>query len=274
MREERFLKYNNEKLMKNLLDVEDHLRNISDFETDEGHSSCILKHLLLVESNAEEAISHSSEVNPGSTSTYRRVLEKTSELRDLILAGGTTPDKSILAVRETRKLVEQVAPQYKTSSCKACKLPLDEEKVYISGNLNTIKQTFATTKGSKKNMTEMKDLLYIGGGALLGRGVQEASLYSDTVAPAIIPGVKTSDLVDVVGGAALIIASLKLKVKPEFKLVAAIAGVNILVDKAIDIAKGVTTGGLSSGLSFSSPSVQIMPVNTTAIRGYERALLL
>jgi len=143
MREKRFLKYNNEKLMKNLLDAEDHLRNISNFGTDEGQNSCILKHLLLVESNAEEAISHSTEINPEHTNTYRVILEKPSELRNSILSSETTPNKAIVAIRETRKLVEQVAPEYNTSSCKACKLQKDEGNVYIPEKLNTIRQTIS-----------------------------------------------------------------------------------------------------------------------------------
>jgi len=135
-REYRFLDYNNDNIFINLLQVETHLRNLRDLQTDESQVSCLIKHLAEAEGEAMEAISHSAKASPNLTKVYRKLRELLYKLRKNLPSYSV--DDAILKVREIRKVIEKIVPAFNTENCIACeKLDAEVRKVFKSGSNNT-----------------------------------------------------------------------------------------------------------------------------------------
>ena len=119
MREEYFLNYNEDNIMSNLLQAEDHLRNIEGGAPAE-HGSCIMKHLLLVKGEADEGISHSSVAMPEKTQIFKIVKASTENLKNKIETDGFSPQEDMVKIRDIRKVAEGLRSSFNLSECKAC----------------------------------------------------------------------------------------------------------------------------------------------------------
>ena len=251
-REERFLDYNNDNVFINLLQLETHLRNLDDLQTDESQVSCLTKHLAEAEGEALEAISHSATIASDKTPSYRRVRKRLNELRKSLPS--YSPDKAILKIREIRKIVEKVVPRFNTEECVACG-DLDEEvrKVFKSGSNNSF---------SKKNFGGQKmkarQVGLIGGSQFVGKLVtvlaEQADAMTGTVgAPAFA---RTSTWIDIGGGLAATLAGmLALKKNPDAQLALTVLGTHMLT-KVVDVASEAMvppTPVVSAAVAAGSP---------------------
>jgi len=138
MIEEKWLEMNIDNIMRNLIQCEDHLRYLKRNYKPE-HASCVIKHLYMVEGEAQEAISHSSVVDESKVEVFQKVFDKTVELRKKIQNREITPSEAIKRIREIRKLVGDLNPIYSEEHCMACKyfhsvLRLAENPVLFIGS--------------------------------------------------------------------------------------------------------------------------------------------
>ncbi len=116
-----FLEWNKDNIFKNLIQAEDHLRNVGENPNPEW-LNCIVKHLAYAEAEAEEAISHSLSLQKSSDSkNFAKLRDKIRELRKAIQRGELkSPEEGILKVREIRRFFEDFNPEYDVSKCQSC----------------------------------------------------------------------------------------------------------------------------------------------------------
>ncbi len=233
-REERFLDYNNDNIFINLLQLETHLRNLDDLETDGGQVSCLTKHLAEAEGEASEAISHSATISPDKTSIYRKTKTKLYELRKNLPS--YSPNKAILKVREIRKEIEKVVPAFNTENCIACeKMDESVRKVFKSGSNNSISKR----KFGGQRMVANKDIGVIAGSQFAGKLVEVLADQADvamgqTGAPAFT---RASTWINIGGGlAAVVLGMVALKKNPTARLAVVVAGTHMLT-KVVDVAQ-------------------------------------
>lgn len=233
-REERFLDYNNDNIFMNLLQLETHLRNLDDLQTDESQVSCLAKHLAEAEGEASEAISHSATIAPKNTATYRKIKEKLFELRKNLPS--YSPNGAILKVREIRKIVEKVVPAFNTENCTACEeLDAGIRKVFKSGsNKSIIRKT-----GGLSQMIATKQVGIIAGSQFAGKFVEvladQADVMAGTTGAAAFA--RTSTWINIGGGLAATLAGmLALKKNPTAQLALVVAGTHMLT-KVVDVAQ-------------------------------------
>jgi len=116
-----FLAYNKDNIFKNLIQAEDHFRNVKP-GFDPGWLNCIVKHLAFAEAEAEEAISHS--LSLGKEEESRRFAELRDEIRKLrrkIQEGKLkSASAGIREVRRLRRMFESFNPEYDVSRCESC----------------------------------------------------------------------------------------------------------------------------------------------------------
>jgi len=232
-REERFLEYNNDNIFINLLQLETHLRNLDNLETDESQVSCLTKHLAEAEGETMEAISHSATIAADKTPFYRKIRKKLNELRKNLPS--YSPDKAILKIREIRKTVEKIVPRFDTENCVACNV-LDEKvrKVFKSGSNNS----FSKKKYGGQIMVSARQVGLIGGSQFGGKLAtilaDQADAMTGTVgAPAFA---RTSTWINIGGGLAATLAGmLALKANPDAQLALTVMGTHMLT-KVVDVA--------------------------------------
>lgn len=116
-----FLRYNKDNIFKNLIQAEDHFRNVKP-GFDPVWLNCVVKHLAFAEAEAEEAISHS--LSLGKEEQSRRFAELRDEIRKLrrkIQEGKvTSASVGIREVRRLRRLFESFNEEYDVSRCESC----------------------------------------------------------------------------------------------------------------------------------------------------------
>jgi len=116
-----FLAYNKDNIFKNLIQAEDHFRNVKP-RFDPGWLNCIVKHLAFAEAEAEEAISHS--LSLGKEEESRRFAELRDEIRRLrrkIQEGKLkSASAGIREVRRLRRMFESFNSEYDVSKCESC----------------------------------------------------------------------------------------------------------------------------------------------------------
>jgi len=116
---ERFLSYNETNVMKHLLAIEAHLRELGSNYKGE-HASCVVKHLLQLEEQCEEGISHASELGlDRKVEIFREIHSQIPALRKS-LEEGANPNDLIRKVREIRRKAEGLNPNFNLEQCKAC----------------------------------------------------------------------------------------------------------------------------------------------------------
>jgi len=102
MKEREFLEYNKLNILANLIEIEDHLRNLTKhYNPNEGDASCIIKHSAMVYGELGEAISHSTIVNPNEVEYYKKLR---NEIVDFIKSVEKREDPNVLLkrIREIR----------------------------------------------------------------------------------------------------------------------------------------------------------------------------
>jgi hypothetical protein len=132
-KETQFLNYNEDEIFKNLIHAEEHLRNIEGTEVAvaKGEASCVVKHLASAEGHADEAISHSADLNrvgmtsQGTPEDFKLTRDQIHNLRTRFQSGGLTVTHAITELRDTRRQFESFNPEFDITKCKACKV---EEK--------------------------------------------------------------------------------------------------------------------------------------------------
>lgn len=114
-----FLSYNETNVMKHLLAIEAHLRELGPNYKGE-HASCVVKHLLQLEEQCEEGISHASELGlDRKAEIFREIHGQIPALRKG-LEEGANPNDLIRRVREIRRKAEALNPAFNLEQCKAC----------------------------------------------------------------------------------------------------------------------------------------------------------
>jgi len=119
-RENKFLDYNSDGLMENLLAVEEHSRILDDTQYP-GHSSCIQKHLLLNTHHCNEGISHTLN-DDYKRNIFKEVRKANEELRKDMMANGFSQKDFLIRLRDIRKKAEMLNPAYNTNTCQACQV--------------------------------------------------------------------------------------------------------------------------------------------------------
>ena len=120
MREKEFLEYNKLNILANLIEIEDHLRNLPKYyNPNEGDASCIIKHSAMIYGELGEAISHSAIVSPNEVEYYKKLR---NEIVDFIKMVERREDPIILLkrIREIRSAFSKIYSQSNEYSCKAC----------------------------------------------------------------------------------------------------------------------------------------------------------
>jgi len=120
-----FLHYNEDNIMKHLLAIEDHLRHVKGTMSPE-HTSCIIKHSLQLEEQADEAISHSTSAAPMKTPVFMAIRNHIKNLRRLWGTEGISLQKDMVRIRNLRKLAENLNPSYQISQCHLCSFKQEE----------------------------------------------------------------------------------------------------------------------------------------------------
>ena len=180
-REEYFLKYNHDNIFVNLLQAEDHLRNLSETDNSDGHNACIVKHLMITEVESNEAYSHAE--NPD---IYYKIRSGCNELRSKL--SSIKVHEAIQEVRTIRKTAEHLDPSYNIEDCRAC----DKMKSAISKHLNssTSLEKDKHLKNKPRGVimkTDLRTLGIINGGQAAGYLLKYGTDWVTTKYPAATP---------------------------------------------------------------------------------------
>lgn len=117
-RENHFLKFNEEELMTGALEIEQHARNLA-AEHALKNASCISKHALLMHGHVNEAISHSAVVAPEKMPFFQDLSMDIDRFRET-LSSTRDPKTIIRTIRDIRKKIEKVNPDYALEDCQVC----------------------------------------------------------------------------------------------------------------------------------------------------------
>jgi len=142
-----FLEWNKDNIFINLIQAEDHLRNVASDNPTPAFLNCSVKHLAYVEGEADEAVSHSLMLEGDRASKeFAKFRDSTRNLRRAIMKGSiSSPSKAIEEVRKLRAQFEYFNPEYDVSKCASCgaAAPLLKQ-------LRLIKEEVETAKASIK----------------------------------------------------------------------------------------------------------------------------
>jgi len=116
-----FLMWNKDNIFINLIQAEDHLRNVSSASNPE-FLNCVVKHLAYVEGEADEAVSHSLILEGERASKeFAKLRDAVRGLRRRLMSGKLpSPEKGIEEVRKLRAQFEYFNPEYDVSKCASC----------------------------------------------------------------------------------------------------------------------------------------------------------
>lgn len=116
---EYFLDYNTDNVMKHLLAIEDHLRWLQlGYRT--GHASCIIKHLLQLEEQCDEGISHAASIDDRDKVDIFKYVKKSGKNLKIGLQRETDPIELIKKIRKIRSVAEGLNPIYNLEECETC----------------------------------------------------------------------------------------------------------------------------------------------------------
>lgn len=258
-RESEFLEYNVDNIMTSLLQAEDHLRVLYGKGSDnEGHNSCVVKHLFIVSGEAGEAVSHSSVTDPGKTETFREIKDDTDSLRKNI--NSMDASSAIGKVRAIRKKAEKLDPSIDTEHCEACSL---DSKFPKNGKaLNTESDNYFIMK------EDTKQVLTINGGQFVGKAVTD--LGGPQIDAVATPGAelpfRASTWLNIVGGVALQLVGIKY-LKKEAKLGAVVVGSH-MVSKIVNYALEATMPGTAVRRTFVRPTAPSVVGNAHGVSSF------
>ena len=235
--EQYFLEYNKDNIFKNLIQCEDHLKNLSE----PGFNQCALKHLLFTEGELEEAVTHSLVVAPEKHDSYKALVSKVREIRKEIQKGRADPKKTSMQVRNLRRDFEKFNRDFDTAECKACgnsiknatkhlntNLPFDDD-IHNSGPIEDYNQLNGENKKMVK--TTYSALAYMNAGQFAAEGVR---YLVETQKP------EWDKYVSIGGGIGLQALALFVKMPSAMTNVALVAGSNLLANGVVKMVKGAT----------------------------------
>lgn len=146
-----FLEWNKDNIFINLIQAEDHLRNVASESPTPEFLNCVVKHLAYAEGEADEAVSHSLILEGQLASReFAKLRDEIRKLRKLIQKGAlSSPEKAIEEVRKIRGQFEYFNPEYDVSKCGSCgaAAPLLKQ-------LRLIKEEVETAKANLKAQAE------------------------------------------------------------------------------------------------------------------------
>ena len=281
-REVKFLEFNEDKLMQNLLEAEEHARIASD-TTNPGHVSCIIKHSLIAEGHTSEGISHAIN-SPYKTKIFQEVGTDVANFRHDIMNYGFDQQKALNDLRNIRKKAELLNPAYNTNTCKACSVgnPHSSNDLSLPKSLNThssyehfinISETNNNIGGKKMGLS-MQEIGVLTAGVFAGKFVtwgtyelDKVILKGDDATIALTPIYKRPSVyINILGGLGLAIGSFYLfKKKPSIQLFMASTGASMIA-KSVDYLREAVggkydvAGTIAYGAGQSKVFVPAMPV--------------
>jgi len=146
-----FLEWNKDNIFINLIQAEDHLRNVASNSPTPEFLNCVVKHLAYVEGEADEAVSHALILEGERASKeFAKLRDEVRKLRKAIMKGVVnSSEKAIEEVRKLRGIFEYFNPEFDVSKCASCgaAAPLLKQ-------LRLIKEEVETAKASLKAQAE------------------------------------------------------------------------------------------------------------------------
>jgi hypothetical protein len=119
VKDKEFLAYNKRNCLTNLLQAENHIKAMNTLNFIKGEGSCVLKHLLFVRGELNEAISHASRVEPKNVKTFEKLYRQIENFLKKIEKKHEYKKRDLLVlVRGWRKELEATMPFYQTFRCK------------------------------------------------------------------------------------------------------------------------------------------------------------
>lgn len=244
--EEYFLEYNKDNIFKNLIQCEDHLKNLSE----PGFNQCALKHLLFTEGELEEAVTHSLIVAPEKHDNYKALVSKVRHIRKEIQKGNADPKKTSMQVRNLRRDFEKFNRDFDTAECKACGDTIKNATKHLNTNLpfndyihnsSPIKD-YNQLNGENENMVKYSTLMYMNAGQFAAEGLK----YVAETYPSTEPG-KFDKYVTIGGGILLQALPLFVKMPETLKSVSMVTGSNLLAGGVVKMVKGATSPAVVMG---------------------------
>jgi hypothetical protein len=119
--DKKFLNYNKRNILINLLQAEQHARDMQTLNFIKGEGSCYLKHLLFVKGEIEEAINACTNLKlKKEIKVFEKLKRELEKFIDRIESNKHNYHKIDLInlVRRWRKEVEKTIPYYQTFNCK------------------------------------------------------------------------------------------------------------------------------------------------------------
>jgi hypothetical protein len=298
-REIKFLEFNEDKLMQNLLEAEEHAR-IASNTSNPGHISCIVKHTILAEGHSNEGISHALN-SPYKTQIFKEVGVSVSNFRHDIMSNGFDQKKALEELRNIRKKAELLNPAFNTNDCRACSVgnPNSSNVLNLAKGLNTENNSnpfiniseINNNIGGKKMGLSMQELGVLTAGVFAGKFATWGTYEIDKM---VLKSATSTDPVDVqiantaiykrpsvyinvLGGLGLAIGSFFLfKKRPALQLFMAATGAGLLT-KSVDYLREAIGGKYDAGtVSYpvlaTTPKVFIpaMPVRPSNRMGRSR----
>jgi hypothetical protein len=158
-----FLEYNKENILANLIEIEDHLRNLPKYyDPSKGEASCVIKHALMVYGEAGEGISHASVVKPEEVEVFRKIRAEIKEFIESVKRG-EEPEKLIRKIREIRKTASSIYLPAMEERCRACGINLKDIVYKLNINRKSIM------------VSEAFDRAFEGGARALGTSAENLS---------------------------------------------------------------------------------------------------
>jgi len=240
-----FLDYNKDNIFKNLIQSENHFRNLKT-NYDVGFANCIVKHLLDAEGESEEAISHSLYVEPEKAGKFRKFRDRLRKFRKKIQKEYVDPDEGIKEIRELRKEFESFNPEYDISKCESCRPEvLEELEKFLEIGEKSVKDlntNIVIIDSKKNNGVNMRRLGLIVGSQFAGVGVRELGTYIDaafgkTAAPSFS---RPSTWIDIAGGLLMAVAPQFMRMSDTLTTALTIIGTQRIADRIVQLAKEYT----------------------------------
>ncbi|HDD45186.1 MAG TPA: hypothetical protein ENG63_10065 [Candidatus Desulfofervidus auxilii] len=134
-KDKQFLKWNNDNILGNLLQAEDHLTQAKGDYIPSEHIACVSKHLLIAQMESMEASKHCILAAPEKCDFYKNFGDKLRNLRyEIEEKGIVKPQELLHKIRSLRKEFEKnINKSYDTSQCKLGVCSLVEEIVKKGG---------------------------------------------------------------------------------------------------------------------------------------------
>ncbi len=121
--DKKFLSYNKKNCLTNFLQAENHIKAMNTPSFIEGEGSCVLKHLIFIRGELEEAIAHASRIEPKNVKIFKILYEEIENFLERVEKGHNYKKGYLLnLVRSWRKKLELTMPFYQTFNCKCLHL--------------------------------------------------------------------------------------------------------------------------------------------------------